>query len=146
MNRLQKIGLKTISCIGILIFLFLTYHSWRTTYRMYTDNEDLVVAGDSLLKHFLVLTAGLILVGIVSKISHYLSDKVIHGIAIGLSVLVMGIIFIIVQSAHAYAISNDQLHVYLGAEEMAFDKLVEINPGEYFGIYPHAFIQPVYLW
>lgn len=137
MSKLQKIGLKTVSGIGILIFLFLTVHSWCTTYRMYTDNEDLVVAGDSLLKHILVLAAGLIVVGVISKISDYLSDRVIHGIAIGLSVLVTGIIIIIVQNAHAYAISTDQLHVYLGAEEMAFDKLVEIRPGEYFGFFPY---------
>ncbi len=127
--------LRCIACIGMLFLFFFTVYSLLYTHRMYTESEDMTIVKDGLWKHLLFM-AGILLLSAALHSAKFLTEKVLHGLAIFIAFSSSGIIMILVCSAHAYAVSNDQLHVYLAAVEMAKGNFFELGIGEYFGVYP----------
>ena len=135
MKKLSNFCLRVIAGIGTVLFLFLAFYSVRYTARMYTENEDLTVIRNAEWKNFLFLIVVLFCAGVFSKV-RFLTQKVVHILAVIVSVLLIGALFLLVKDSRAYAISNDQLHVYLAGVKMASGEFFEYHQGEYFGVYP----------
>lgn len=135
MDRIYRLCLRCMAGIGTLFFFFFTFYSLRYTQRMYTDGEDFVIMKDNPGMHLLFL-AVILLVAIGLYKAKILTERVLNMLAVIVSAVVTGAILILVDSAHAVAVSNDQLHVYLAAVEMAKGNFIELGTGEYFGVYP----------
>lgn len=135
MKKLSDFCLRVIAGIGTVLFLFLAFYSVRYTARMYTENEDLTVIRNAEWKNFFFLIVVLFCAWMFSK-ARFLTQKVVHILAVIVSVFLVGALFLLVKDAHVYAISNDQLHVYLAAVKMVSGDFFEYHQGEYFGVYP----------
>ena len=48
MEKIQRLALRGIAVMGLLIFLFLTLYSWLYTVKVITDTEALIIEKDSL--------------------------------------------------------------------------------------------------
>lgn len=136
MQKIQQGCFKIIAVIGMLIFGFLTWYTWRFTHRMYTDNEDIVVLADPLWKHVFAFILVMILLVLLSKTAEKLSEKTMHYIVIGVCVCVTAFLFVLISGANAYAVV-DQQHINGTAMELAKGNFIEMNPGEYFSIVPY---------
>ena len=90
MKALHKVCLKGIAAIGAIIFLFLSYYSWRYTARMLTDNEDLVELQDGVWQSVLVFAFLIVIVILLQKVKR-IRSKGLNIIAI-LWIVIMGII------------------------------------------------------
>lgn len=135
MKALHKVCLKGIAAIGAIIFLFLSYYSWRYTARMLTDNEDLVELQDGVWQSVLMFAFLIAIVILLQKVKR-IRSKGLNIIAILISVSVSIFLCIVIKEANAYAVSNDQIHVYLAACEMVENRFFELEKGAYFGVYP----------
>lgn len=134
-NKIDRLCVRCIAVIGAVFLLFFTFYSLRYTQRMYTDSEDFWIVKDDIWKHFIFMGAVLLIAYGLHR-AHFLTKGALHGMAVFVAAAVTGAILALVYSAHAYAVSNDQLHVYLAAVEMAKGNFFELDKGQYFGVYP----------
>lgn len=134
-DGIYTLCLRCMAGIGGLAFLFFTIYSLRYTHRMYTEGEDILIMRDDIWKHLLFLAAVLLIAEGLRR-AKLLTEKILHGLALFAALAVAGTAVALVNSAHAYAVSNDQLHVYLAAVEMAKGNFFEVGIGECFGVYP----------
>ncbi len=138
MKKCSELCFKMIALIGTVVYLFLGFYSVRYTARMYIENENLIVVKNAEWVNLAFLAVILLVTWILLK-TRFLTKRIMHIAACFLSAIVVAALFLLVRDSNAYAVSNDQLHVYLAGVEMAHGRFFEFHQGEYFGVYPFQY-------
>lgn len=135
MEKLQKIGLKAITVIGAMIFLVLSYYSFRYTMtRAYsgklTDNRVSVVS------QLLFLTISILLVWMVRKALRNIPQRIVHVIALLVAGIMTALCCHLAKSA-SFTPVTDSIHLYANALSVLEENSVGIIEKEYFLLYPY---------
>lgn len=136
MDKLQRICLRVIALLGILIFGYLTFYAWISSARIYPSSEVVVWTKDSMWKNLLFIAAALLISAGIGTFADKLSEKVLHGLAIVVSLLVAVSCCILVSGAHAYP-DADQIYVYEAAENFFSKDYTNIQTEWYFNACPY---------
>ena len=136
MEKLQRICLRIIALLGIVIFGYLTLYAWTSSGRIYTSSETVVWAEDHIWKNLLFAAAALLVCAGVGTLADKLSDKLLHCAAAVVSLLVTAACCVLVSGAHAYP-DADQIYVYEVAENFFSGDYTNIQTEWYFNAYPY---------
>lgn len=134
-TKIHHLFSHAIALIGIGIALFLTLFSCLYTATMHTADEFVEILKDSPLQSGLCFLIFLALACLIVRHAPKLSRKVIILLALLLSAGITVFLFLLVQGAHTYCVS-DQLFVYLSAVDLYEECFDVKNLGDYFRTYP----------
>lgn len=133
MNKILIFCEKIIAVVGCLIFAVLSYYSFRyTLLKQY--NSTMLETRDNLPVHFLAVAVMLVISCVLYRISHKISAKAVHVMAVLLSGLVFFACIAIYMSAEFLPIV-DQGHVYMNAVAIADKEVGHIIEPEYYILY-----------
>ena len=133
MNKILVFCEKVIAVVGCLIFAVLSYYSFRyTLLKQY--NSTMLENRDNLPVHFLAVAVMLVISCVLYRISHEISAKAVHVMAVLLSGLVFFVCIAIYMSAEFLPIV-DQGHVYMNAVAIADKEVGHIIEPEYYILY-----------
>ncbi len=135
MAKLQRFLVNCIAIIGGMCFVFLTLYSWRYT-KCLGEMEILTTKADSLVLHVVVLLMISVGAFCLTKLEKRISERMIHGIAVGLAVALTTVMAVAAHSSIYFA-QADQFYVYEAARQMAEDFFDVDMMSSYFRVYPH---------
>lgn len=137
MEKLEKIGLKIMACIGTVLLFFLLWYSWRYTMRLYYS-EAILDYRDQPVTNLLFLVGILALVAVCSRAAQKLSEKTIHIIAGACALLVVAAGCILAYCADVFSVA-DQAQLYMGATSFFTGDTDWLLDYEYFYMFPFQF-------
>lgn len=135
-EKLQKICLKLIALIGIVIFGYLTFHAWTSSGRLYISSEAVVQSEDHIWINLLFIAVVLLIFAGISALVDKISDRTLYGAAVIVSFAVTACCCILAAAAHTYP-DADQIYVYEVAENFFSGDYTNIQTEWYFNNYPY---------
>ena len=137
MKKCAEISLRLIAVIGVVVFLMLTFYSWRYTMEVSFYSEELADARDTVWRSVLLFLLAVELVFRLGTLEKYLTAKRVHILAGLAAVAAVAIGFRLMAGAHCET-GTDQLHVYMMAEDIARGDGTRFLTGDdYFYCSPH---------
>lgn len=130
MEKFQSCCLRIAAVIGMTIFLVLTICSWYQT-KILQAGETLANNRDSIWKTAVIFLLVLFIAMGMIKIEKFLSEKLLHTMAVIISFGIVAIGFLLSNSIRTYAVA-DQWYVYEAARRLA-DGSFDVQ--EYAGYY-----------
>lgn len=135
MEKLRKFCLRMIAGIGSLIFLFLTYYSWRYTAELGMD-EITNVRYDRIWMAAAGILAVWPVVLLLGKTADKLTDRAVQITAVIVSLAAAAGLLVFAGSAHAYSIA-DQWQVYDAAVKLYYRDYEGLLGNQYLTGYPY---------
>jgi len=136
MGKAQKICLKIIALMGILIFGYLTFFAWTSSARIYAFSEIVVWSQDSIWKN-LLFTVGALSAGAgVGALADRMSDRMLRAAAVVMAVAAAVGCVILANAARSYP-TADQIYVYEAAENFFTGNYTNIQTEWYFNACPY---------
>ncbi|MCM1542024.1 MAG: hypothetical protein NC121_12300 [Blautia sp.] len=136
MAKLQKICMKTIALLGILMFGYLTFFAWTSSARIYASSEVVVWSEDRIWKN-LLFTAGALLVCLgLGELAEKIGDRALQVMAVAVSLAVAAGCAVLAASARSYP-TADQIYVYEAAENFFTGDYTNIRTEWYFNACPY---------
>lgn len=136
MEKLQRMGKRIIAVIGSMLFLALTFYSWRYTLQSSVPLETLSDSADSPLGKLLLLLLAVEIVFRLGSWRQYLTAGRTHVIAVCAAVVTVLIGLKFVFATHGVVIS-DSLHLYMAAQEICTGEADFVICDDYFYCYPN---------
>lgn len=136
MAKLQKISMKMIALLGIIIFGYLAFAAWTSSARIYATSEIVVWSEDRIWKNLLFTAGALLICGGMGELADKANEKVLQAAAVIISLAVAAGCGILVMSARSYPVA-DQIYVYEVAENFFTGDYTNVRTEWYFNACPY---------
>lgn len=137
MEKLEKIGIRIMGCIGAALAFFLVLYAWRYTRRLYYS-EAILDYPDKPFWNVLCLAAALVLAWLVGRLAGHISDRALHIAAIACALWTVTACCILAYAADIYAVA-DQLQLYVAADAFFTGDTGWLVDYDYFYMFPFQF-------
>ncbi|MCH5343293.1 MAG: hypothetical protein J1E64_04575 [Acetatifactor sp.] len=135
MQKIQSFFLRVISGVGLIVFLFLTYYSWRYTVRLLPD-ENVLDVRDNAWITLLILSMICIVFWGSGKLAERFLRKGMLTLALVVALVMMVTAWIFVNDAATFAVM-DQVQVYQAAIALAEGNGAILQAQPYYVAYSH---------
>lgn len=136
MIKLQRVCLKIIACMGVLIFGYLAFYAWTSSARIYAYSEAAVWSEDRIWKNLLFTMGVLLMSAAIGVLTDRLNDRLLHAAAVIVSLTVTIVCCILAGAARAYP-TADQIYVYEAAVNFFTGDYTNIQTEWYFNACPY---------
>lgn len=137
MEKIEKVCLKIMACIGAALLVFFLWYSWRYTMRLYYS-EAILDYRDNPALNLLFLAGVTVLVAITSRVSQAVSERALHVIAGVCALLVVAAGCTLAYCADIFTVA-DQAQIYMAADAFYTGETDWLVDYEYFYMFPFQF-------
>jgi len=137
MEKVEKVCLRLMACIGAALLLFFLWYSWRYTERLYYS-EAILDYVDNPVMNLLFLAGIALLAAVVAKGAGRLSEKALHAIAGVCALLAAAAGCILTYCANVFPVA-DQAQLYTAAEAFFTGETEWLLDYDYFYMFPFQF-------